>query len=64
MTLFRQLILWLALAAPGQVVCDQAIHLATVCSITFHNPTYTEVIRPGQTRRILTLIEIARWENK
>ncbi len=64
MILFRKLVLMLMLAAPGQVVCDQALYRATVCWITFHNPTYTEEIRPGQTGRILRLAEVARAENK
>lgn len=64
MILFRKLVLMLMLAAPGQVTCDQPLYKATVCQITFRNPAYTEEIRPGQTGRTLTLIEIARAENK
>ncbi len=61
---FRQLVLILALTAPGQVGCDKPIPAANVCWVTFQNPSYVEYIRPGDIRRIYTLIEIKRAEGK
>lgn len=61
---FRQLVLILALAAPGQVGCDKPIPAATVCWVTFSDPAYVEYIRPANMSRIYTLIEIKRMEGK
>ncbi len=60
--LFRQLVLILALTAPGQVGCNRPIPQATVCWVTFQNPSFVEYIRPTDTRRIFALIEIKRAE--
>ncbi len=60
--LFRTLILILAMSAPGQVGCDKPIRQATVCWVTFSNPSYVEYVRPGQEGRIRVLTEIKRAE--
>ena len=57
---FRQLVLILAIAAPGQVGCNKPIPQATLCWVTFDNPAYVEYIRPSDTGRIFRLIEIKR----
>lgn len=62
--LFRQLVLILAIAAPGQVGCNKPIPQATVCWVTFQNPSHVEYIRPADTRRIFALIEIKRAEGQ
>lgn len=61
---FRQLVLILALTAPGQVGCDRPIPQANVCWVTFQNPSFVEYIRPADTARIFRLIEIKRAEGK
>ena len=57
---FRYLMLAIALIAPGDVRCNGPIYRATVCRVDFHNPAYTETLRPDNIRRVLTVWELKR----
>lgn len=57
--LFRQLVLLLAITAPGDVRCNVRFDR---CQVFFTNPVYVETVTPANVNRIRALIEIKQDE--